>query len=136
MMASKYVLDTSFVIALLFEKDYYHQEAKIIYEHLPDDAEFITHRLVVIEATSVACRRCRERKLNCDFVLEKLAEFFKRINVTTKEYSYEGIIEEMRQSNCILSFVDAVLLKEAKRFNATLLTFDENLKKEFKNETS
>jgi len=128
-MASKYLLDTSFVIALLFEKDHYHPEAKRIYEHLPDDAEFITHRLVIGEATSVACRRCRERKLNCDFVLEKLAEFFRRINITSKDYSYEGIIEEMRKSKCALSFVDTVLLKEAKRLNATLLTFDENLKK-------
>jgi len=136
MKASKYVLDTSFVIALLFEKDHYHQEAKRIYEQLPDDAEFITHRLVIGEATSVACRRCKERKLNCDFVLEKLAEFFRRISITSKEYSYEGIIEEMRQSKCTLSFVDTVLLKEAKRLNATLLTFDENLKKEFEKEIS
>jgi len=135
-MASKYVLDTSFIIALLFEKDHYHQEAKRIYKHLPDDAEFITHYLVISKASSVVCRRCRERKLNCDFVLEKLAEFFGRISIASKDYSYERVIEEMRQSNCTLSFVDTVLLKEAKRLNATLLTFDENLKKEFKNETS
>jgi len=42
----------------------------------------------------------------------------------------------MKQSKCTLSFVDTVLLKEAKRLNATLLTFDESLKKEFEKEIS
>jgi len=135
-MAPKYVLDTSFIIALLFEKDHYHEEAKRIYKHLPDNAEFITHQLVISEASSVACRRCRERKLDCDFVLGKLAEFFRRINVTSKDHSYERIIEDMKRSDCVLSFVDTVLLEEARRLNAKLLTFDKNLEGEFKRRIS
>ena len=127
MASTKYILDTSFIIALLFEKDYYHEEAKQIYKHLPDDSEFITHQLVITEASSVVCRRCRERKLDCNFVLEKLIEFFKRIHVTFKDYPYERILEDMEQFNCALSFVDTVLLKEAKRLKANILTFDYRL---------
>ncbi|WP_461828971.1 PIN domain-containing protein [Aquifex sp.] len=126
-MIPKYILDTSFIIALLFEKDYYHEEAKRIYKHLPDNAEFITHQLVIAEASSVACRRCRERKLDCNFVLEKLSELFGRIDITTKAYPYEKILEDMKQFNCSLSFVDTVLLKEAKRLKANILTFDSRL---------
>lgn len=126
-MSSKYILDTSFVIALLFEKDYYHEKAKQIYKHLPNDATFITHQLVISETSSVVCRRCRERKIDCNFVLTKLSEFFQRIDITYKSYSYESILEEMKQFNCLLSFVDTVLLKEAKRLRANILTFDKRL---------
>ena len=126
-MSSKYILDTSFIIALLFEKDYYHEKAKQIYKHLPDDATFITHQLVISEASSVACRRCKERKLDCNFVLTKLSEFFQRIDITSKSYSHDSILEEMNQLNCLLSFVDTVLIKEAKRLKASILTFDKRL---------
>jgi len=131
-MIPKYVFDTSFILALLFEKDYYHEQAKQIYKHLPDNAVLITHHLVIPEASSVVCRRCKERKINCSFALSTLKEFFKRINISFQEYSYEKIVEEMNSFGCELSFVDIVLLKETLRLKAFILTFDQKLKEKLK----
>lgn len=123
----KYLLDTSFILALLFEKDFYHEDAKRIYKHLPDDAILITHFLVVQETFSVACRRCKEKKLDCNFVLSKIQEFFERIEITSKDYSFQSVSEKMKEFHCNLSFVDTVITLEAKRLKASLLTFDKKL---------
>ncbi|RTZ69483.1 MAG: hypothetical protein DSZ30_02420, partial [Aquificaceae bacterium] len=78
-MRRKFLLDTSFVIAFLFEKDKYHPQAVKIFKHLPDNAELYIHELVFQESATVICRRCKERKIDCSFALKVFQEFTEKL---------------------------------------------------------
>ena len=123
----KVLLDTSFIVAFLFEGDVFHREAIETTKHLSDRAIFYTISLVVQEAATVICRRAKERGINHKEALEVYGRFLETLRIADVPYSYDEILKEMNERNCDLSFVDTVLLKASKKFGARILTFDRRL---------
>ena len=123
----KVLLDTSFIVAFLFEGDVFHEKAVETIRHLSDRAVFYTIPLVVQESATVICRRAKERGIDHREALEVFERFLEALRTAEVSYSYEEILKEMRERNCGLSFVDTVLLKASKKLGARILTFDRRL---------
>ncbi len=121
------LLDTSFIVAFLFDRDVFHHEAVSKVKHLSDTAKFYTIPLVVQETATVICRRCRERGIDHRKALEVYEEFLESLNIVDVPYSHKEILEEVKRGDCELSFVDMVLLKSSERLKARILTFDKRL---------
>ena len=123
----KVLLDTSFIVAFLFEGDVFHKEAVETVRHLSDGAVFYTIPLVVQESATVICRRAKERKIDRREALEIFERFLEALRIAEVSYSFEEILNEMKERDCDLSFVDTVLLKASKKLGARILTFDRRL---------
>ena len=121
------LLDTSFIVAFLFDRDVFHHEAVNKVKHLSDTAEFYTIPLVVQETATVICRRCRERGIDHKKALGVYEESLESLNIVDIPYSYREILGEVKEKDCELSFVDMVLLKSSERLKARILTFDRRL---------
>ena len=128
-MKRKVLLDTSFIVAFLFEKDKYHDEAVEVVKHLGENVEFYIHNLVVQEAATVICRRCKERKIDCQKALEIYSSFIRELNLIEPPYNNLEILDIMKNLDCSLSFIDTLLVKLAKKHHFEVLTFDQNLKR-------
>ena len=127
-MSRKILLDTSFIVAFLFEKDKYHPQAVEIIRHLPDDTDFYLHSLVFQETATVICRRCKERNIDCNWALDIFASFVTELNLIESPLKLFDTLEKMKNYDCKLSFVDIKLLELAISTNFEILTFDANLK--------
>ena len=123
----KVLLDTSFIVAFLFEGDVFHREAVETVRHLSDMAIFCTVPLVVQETATVICRRAKERGIDHREALETFERFLEALRIAEVPYSFEEILKEMKERDCDLSFVDTVLLRASKKFRARILTFDRKL---------
>ncbi len=123
----KVLLDTSFIVAFLFEGDVFHKEAVKTVRHLSEQSFFYTIPLVVQETATVICRRCMERGIDHGEALETYKRFLKALKIVEVVYYNEEILTEMRKNNCNLSFVDTVLLKVSRKLGARVLTFDRKL---------
>ena len=123
----KVLIDTSFIIAFLFEGDVFHKKAVETIRHLSDATIFYTIPLVVQETGTVICRRAKEKGIDHRDALETFEEFLETLKVVDISYSYEEILKSMKKGDCHLSFVDTVLLKASRRLRARILTFDRRL---------
>ena len=123
----KALLDTSFIVAFLFEGDVFHKEAVETVRRISDKAVFYTVPLVVQESATVICRRAKERKIDRREALEIFERFLEALRIAEVSYSFEEILKEMKEGDCDLSFVDTVLLKASKKLGARILTFDRGL---------
>ncbi len=123
----KVLLDTSFIVAFLFEGDVFHKKAVETVRCISDKAVFYTVPLVVQETATVICRRAKERRIDHREALEIFERFLSALRIAEVSYSHEEILKEMREMECDLSFVDTVLLKVSKKLGARILTFDKRL---------
>ena len=121
------LLDTSFIVAFLFEGDVFHKDALRSVRHLSERARFYTIPLVVQETATVLCRRCREKGLDHSEAIGVFRRFLDVLRIVDVHYTPAEILEDMRSRECNLSFVDTVLLKASKRLCAKILTFDRRL---------
>ena len=124
----KFLPDTSFIVAFLFEGDVFHKKVVEAIMHLSDRSIFYTIPLVVQETATVICRRTKEKKVDCKEALETYERFLETLRIVEVRYSHEEILKEMSTRNCNISFVDTVLLKISKKLKAKVLTFDSKLK--------
>ena len=127
----KFLPDTSFIVAFLFEGDVFHKKVVEVIMHLSDRSIFYTISLVVQETATVICRRTKEKKVDCKEALETYERFLETLRIVEVRYSHEEILKEMSTRNCNISFVDTVLLKISKKLKAKVLTFDSKLKETF-----
>ena len=123
----KVLLDTSFIVAFLFEGDVFHREAVETVRHLSDMAIFCTVPLVVQETATVICRRAKEKGIDRREALEVFERFLEALRIVDVPYSHGEILKEMGERDCDLSFVDTILLKTSKKLGARILTFDRRL---------
>ena len=125
-MKRKVLLDTSFIVAFLFEKDKYHDEAVEVIKQLGENVELYIHNLVVQEAATVICQRCKERKIDCQKALEIYFPFIRELNLIETSCNNLEILEIMKN---LKSSIDTLLVKLAKEHRFEVLTFDQNLKR-------
>lgn len=88
----KVLLDTSFIVAFLFEGDVFYEQAVETVRHLSDKAIFYTIPLVVQETATVICRRAKERKIDHKEALEIYEAFLKTLKVIEINYSLAEIL--------------------------------------------
>ncbi len=125
------LFDTSFIVALLNEKDVFHTQAKEIFEGIPDEEDLAVHYLVMQETYTVMCRRAVEQGYNVEEIFLTLKGFFDEIGTMDNLPDGKEIVAIMEKSKCGLSYVDAVLAHLNKRAGFQVLTFDKKLMEYF-----
>jgi predicted nucleic acid-binding protein len=128
------VLDTNIIVALLDKKDAHHKNAVRILEDLGDERVYVLNTNLS-EIYSVIARRCRERRYDCKEALGKLRELEANINVIwikNLQKIHAEVVDGVIESNGELNYNDLVLLKFVKDEEAKLITFDKQLKAEYK----
>lgn len=123
------LLDTNIIIALLDEKDSLHKEAKkLIKESISDTYAVLD--VILAETYSVLTRRCRERKYDCGYAVEKLKELENALYVVPiciKRYHNE-IVEKLKNEP-ELNYNDWLIVIYAKEKGIKVLTLDKTLDK-------
>jgi len=121
------ILDTSFIIALLNKGDVHHSRAVDLLNRLDNSEKIVTHPLVVQETISVIARKCREQKGTCREWIRKTEEFVSALKLVEFPSQRQKVLDVIVQSDCSLSYIDAVLLLATKYLRAKVLTFDKVL---------
>ncbi len=131
-MIGKVILDTSYIVGLIDEKDNWHNKAKgieagLIQAHIP----FIFLDCVVNEVVSVIVRRFQERKRTKEIpsTIEKFQSVCPEDVITWMypeiERFFPAIVDTVKTSKGSLNFHDAFILHIANEFGIThIVSFD------------
>ncbi len=122
------ILDTPFIIALLNKGEVHHSGAVKILHQLDNNEKLVTHPLVVQETISVIARKCREQRGDCREWMQKTEGFFTALKLVEFLSDRQEVLDIVAESDCSLSYIDAVLVLAAKYLGARVLTFDNVLK--------
>lgn len=120
-----YLLDTSFIVALLSSKDVHHKRALELFEQT--EGIFASHFLVFQETITVICRRARQQNMVLSNLFKLLNDFFNTTMIINEIPPKEEILKIMENYQCLLSFTDASLIYYSGKLNAEVLTFDSSL---------
>lgn len=120
-----YLLDTSFIVALLSSKDVHHNRALELFEQT--EGIFASHFLVFQETITIICRRARQQNMVLSNLFKLINYFFNTIMMINEIPPKEEILKNMENYQCLLSFTDASLIYYSGRLNAKVLTFDISL---------
>lgn len=120
-----YLLDTSYIVALLSAKDVHHKKATTLFEE--NDGIFATHFLIYQETITILCRRTKEQKVYNSEILKKIRDFFSNLMMIKEIPPENDVMKIIENTECLLSFADATLLYYSNTLKADILTFDRNL---------
>ncbi len=119
-MSVKVLVDTSFLVAQLDERDVHHQAARAIHELLRKrDAAYVYLDCVVNETVTVLARRAAERKADPRAIIRRLREAIpvEMLDWTGPELPalWEQVLETMEEYRGRLSFHDCLLVLVSRR---------------------
>ena len=131
-MADRILLDTSYLVALLDEKDIHHKKAAAIHEILARrEAAYLYLDCILNETATVLARRAVEKKADPASALRRLRREIppEVIDWTGAEWPryWDAVLDGMEQSGGRLSFIDSLLVVIARETGVELLaSFDRN----------
>jgi predicted nucleic acid-binding protein len=136
-MISKVILDTTYIVGLIDERDNWHIQAKGIEERLiRANIPLIFLDCVVNEVINVIVRRFREKKRAKEISssIEKFQSVCPEDAITWMypeiEKFFRRIVETVKASKGILNFHDAFILHIADEFGVThIVSFDKGFDK-------
>lgn len=120
-MKNKIILDTNFLYAIYNKSDSCHEKATYKFSTFEFNQEFIVPQIVVAELIASGS--------SLDFV--KLSREFASKFTAISDLDLEFINTISSAKRRKLKAIDCLILAMCKRFNAKLLTFDENLLKSY-----
>lgn len=114
-MSVRVLIDTSYLVALLDEKDVHHSTAAAIHEGLGKRGAMCVYLdCVVNETATVLSRRALERKMDPAGILRKLRHLIPAdmIDWTGSEWPrlWEKILDQMTEQKGRLSFIDSLIV--------------------------
>ena len=125
----KALLDTSFLVAYLCERDLHHEEARDISQRLKGKVIPVMTDVVFAEAVTVLARRAEEWGFSFEGVvrdLKGLSEGMARFAIYMLQ-EFDGVLDLVLQSEGRLSFNDALLVIGARREGiGSIITFDKD----------
>ncbi|HCB35525.1 MAG: hypothetical protein A2W52_00230 [Candidatus Taylorbacteria bacterium RIFCSPHIGHO2_02_49_25] len=121
----RYIFDTSVWVALFLENDVHHKEALSIWNSL--DGEVVLTYIVTAETASVLCYK--HSKKQADKFLQ-FAMNSPRVIAHPNNFQYEA--EFFLRFGSKASFADYAVLHIARTLDATLVTFDKQMRQMFK----
>ena len=120
-MVPKYILDSSYLIALYLQEDVNHTRALEIFKIIKN-SELYIHTHVIAEVVTILTYRMGQN-LSFKFLVETQSSS----NIHLLESNISEQIEDFKILNKKISFTDSVILAIAKRSKYDLVTFDKQM---------
>ena len=127
-MYSRVIVDTSAIYALISASDDFHNKARLLYEGLIDrDTQFYTTSYILVETSALVHRRLGFQPLKT--FMESIQDIFNICWIDRAIHS-EAWKKMVARDGGRLSLVDWTTVIAAKKLNASVFAFDEDLTQE------
>lgn len=124
-MKNRFILDTSFLSAILFESDYHHESAKSILNEIKTEDEMVVPISVLLELEVILSKQKLKKQDKVDFIINGIVD-----NVIYLDEDFYNIYKRFLRANPFnLKTLDLSIAVSCYLSNGKVLTFDKKLEK-------